>query len=78
MKKRKSIKQIIGNKEFLLGLILGAGVGYIGEILAFFVDYLFYGKIQTTPFFLNLSWGIFLIVLWFWFIKKIQRGGSNV
>ena len=73
MKKRKSIKQIVGNKETLSGLILGAGIGYIGAVLCYFVDYLFYRRIQNIPFFLNLIWGIFLIILWFGFIKKIQQ-----
>ena len=72
MEKRKTIKQIIGNKETLLGLILGAGVGYIGSVLCYFVHYLFYKEIAYTPFFINLIWGIFLLCVWFWFIKKIQ------
>ena len=70
MEKRKTITQIIENKE-ALGLILGAGVGYIGSVLCYFVHYLFYREIAYTPFFINLIWGIFLLCVWFWFIKKI-------
>ena len=77
--KKTSMKQIMGNPRFLLGLILGGGVGYLGAILCFFVYYLFQQEIEIIPFLADLFWGIFLIILWFWFIKDIKKNqGLNL
>lgn len=73
MEKQKTIKQIIGNKYVLVGLILGASVGYIGAELVYLVGYLFHGNIDLEPFLINSSWGIFLLGLWIWLVKKIQK-----
>ena len=74
MEKQKSIKQIIGNKYVLVGLILGASTGYIGAELVYLVGYLFHGNIDLEPFLINSSWGIFLLGFWILLVKKIQKG----
>jgi len=73
MKQKKTITQIMGNKETLVGLILGAGVGYIGAELVYLVHYLFYKEIEIVSFSINSLWGIFLVCVWFWMLKKIQQ-----
>jgi len=73
MKQKKTITQIMGNKETLVGLILGASVGYIGAELAYLVHYLFYKEIELVSFSINSLWGIFLLGVWWWMIKKIQQ-----
>jgi len=77
MKQRKTAEQIMGNKETLMGLILGAGIGYIGAELVYLVHYLFYKEIEIVSFSINLSWGIFLVGVWFWLFKKIQRSNND-
>lgn len=77
MKQRKTAEQIMGNKETLMGLILGGGIGYIGAELVYLVHYLFYREIEFVLFSINLSWGIFLVGVWFWLFKKIQRSNNE-
>lgn len=72
MKQKKTIDQIMGNKETLIGLILGAGVGYIGGELVYLLHYLFCGEIEIVSFSINSIWGILLIGVWFWMLKEIQ------
>lgn len=60
-------------KYILIGLILGAGIGYIGADLSFLTYYITRGlEINITLLLPNLLWGILLICLYFYFLRFIR------
>jgi len=69
----ETIEKLSGDKSFILGLILGAGTGYVGGELSYLTNYLLHKKILLQPFFMNITWGILLICCFFYLLKKTQE-----
>ena len=73
MKTFDLIKRLSGDKCLLLGLILGAGLGFIGGELTYFVHYLFDKVIILDVFLLNLIWGIIIVCFFFYLIYLLKK-----